>query len=76
MNDALVAREKELSGETDSKAEEDSTLLSHLVRHTQDPDVLKDEVDTSHRFSVLADVDSRLKVGQSSGGWARYSQSN
>ncbi|KAF8189713.1 cytochrome P450 monooxygenase pc-1 [Pholiota molesta] len=44
MNEALMAREKELSGETDSKAEEDSTLLSHLVRHTQDPDVVKDEL--------------------------------
>jgi hypothetical protein len=61
MNEALIAREKEPPGKTDSKAEEDSTLLSHLVRHTQDSDVLKDEVDISHRFSVLTDVDSSPK---------------
>ncbi|KAF9475902.1 cytochrome P450 monooxygenase pc-3 [Pholiota conissans] len=44
MIKALADREKEISGEGNSKSEEDVTLLSHLVRHTQDPIILKDEL--------------------------------
>lgn len=47
MMEALKRLEKEVSGEMDKKSEEDSNLLAHLVRHTQDPKVLKDEVSTS-----------------------------
>ncbi|KAF8185157.1 cytochrome P450 [Pholiota molesta] len=44
MKKALERREREVSGELDMKSEEDSNLLAHLVRHTQDPKVLKDEL--------------------------------
>ncbi|KAF8189728.1 cytochrome P450 [Pholiota molesta] len=41
MTEALERLQREVSGE---KAEEDSNLLAHLVRHTQDRKVLKDEL--------------------------------
>ncbi|KAF9475912.1 cytochrome P450 monooxygenase pc-3 [Pholiota conissans] len=45
LRKALEMREKETSGGGDeSKDEEDVTLLAHLVRHTQDPNILKDEL--------------------------------
>ncbi|KAF9475904.1 cytochrome P450 [Pholiota conissans] len=44
MVEALRRREQELKGEVDSKNEEDGNLLAHLVRHTQDPKVLQDEL--------------------------------
>ncbi|KAF8960252.1 cytochrome P450 [Flammula alnicola] len=44
MNEALARRERELQGGGDSKSDEDVTLLAHLVRHTQDPKILKDEL--------------------------------
>ncbi|KDR74359.1 hypothetical protein GALMADRAFT_580139 [Galerina marginata CBS 339.88] len=43
----LKAREErmsQLSGQKEGKDEEDLTLLAHLVKHTQDPKILKDEL--------------------------------
>jgi len=44
MEAALGQREKELSGQIDMKEGEETTLLAHLVKNTQDPKVLKDQV--------------------------------
>lgn len=47
MIDALAKRDKDMKSEArgERKVEdEDLTLLSHLVKHTQDPKILKDEL--------------------------------
>jgi len=44
MEAALEKREKELSGQIDTKDGEETTLLAHLVKNTQDPKILKDQV--------------------------------
>ena len=44
MEAALAKREKELSGQIDTKEGEETTVLAHLVKNTQDPKVLKDQV--------------------------------
>ena len=43
MERALERRRQEIDGLIESKAEEE-TLLGHLVKHTQDTAILKDEV--------------------------------
>lgn len=43
IRQALEQREKELASQMEAKGE-DETLLAHLVKHTQDPIVLQDEV--------------------------------
>ncbi|PPR07844.1 hypothetical protein CVT24_002989 [Panaeolus cyanescens] len=44
MNEALRRREERLKKGNDDKEEEEMTLLAHLVNHTQDPTILKDEL--------------------------------
>ncbi|KAF8960254.1 cytochrome P450 monooxygenase pc-2 [Flammula alnicola] len=45
ITEALTKREREVDAKSgDEKSEEDVTLLAHLVKHTQDPKILKDEV--------------------------------
>jgi len=41
MEEALAERERELAGNNSSKEPQDQTLLAHLVRQTQDPQILK-----------------------------------
>jgi len=47
MEAALEKREKELSGQIDAKEGDETTLLAHLVKNTQDPKILKDQVNYS-----------------------------
>lgn len=47
MEAALEKREKELSGQIDAKEGDETTLLAHLVKNTQDPKILKDQVNHS-----------------------------
>ncbi|KIM42743.1 hypothetical protein M413DRAFT_444410 [Hebeloma cylindrosporum] len=44
MEAALEKREKELSGQIETKEGEETTLLAHLVKNTQDPKILKDQL--------------------------------
>ncbi|KAF9040806.1 cytochrome P450 monooxygenase pc-1 [Panaeolus papilionaceus] len=44
MNEALRRREETLMKGGEEKEEEELTLLAHLVNHTQDPTILKDEL--------------------------------
>ena len=47
MEAALEKREKELSGQIEAKEGEETTLLAHLVKNTQDRKILKDQVNHS-----------------------------
>ncbi|KIM42692.1 hypothetical protein M413DRAFT_121806 [Hebeloma cylindrosporum] len=74
---ALEKQEQDLKQEKDTVNDEDLTLLAHLVKHTQDPKILKDELvnllvagrDTTmclltYSFYMLAehpDVEKRLR---------------
>ncbi|PPR03000.1 hypothetical protein CVT24_012329 [Panaeolus cyanescens] len=44
MREALEARERRLNNPELGEKNEENTLLSHLVNHTQDPKILKDEL--------------------------------
>ncbi|KDR74319.1 hypothetical protein GALMADRAFT_227391 [Galerina marginata CBS 339.88] len=44
LKDALAKWEREMATEKHSSETEEETLLAHLVKHTQDPEILKDEL--------------------------------